>query len=262
MKEYKFGWLSSGETHLGAVRKLNEDAYLERPDLGLWIVADGMGGHHGGNIASGMIVDEMNLVREDMFKNRHELLEILKEKMLTTNQYLCDLAQTRFKGGVVGSTVVALLMDQDGYTLAWAGDSRAYLLRERLLMQVTRDHSQVNDLVDSGAISEEEAETHPLANVITRAVGADDDFEMEIVNGNFDDGDTFMLCSDGINKELSDSEIAQLLVNGNLMESRRALIYSALVRKAKDNLTVVIVTVNKKAVTQNCDTTIPRKVLA
>ncbi|MET1254949.1 PP2C family protein-serine/threonine phosphatase [Aliikangiella maris] len=257
MAEYMYTWLSTGESHRGAVRKLNEDAYLERPDLGLWLVADGMGGHHGGNIASNLIVDELNKMADHNFKDRFELLSWLHRSIDSANTELRNLAKSRYKGGVVGSTVVALLLDQNGYTLTWAGDSRAYLLRDRLLTQITKDHSQVNDLVDSGVINEEEAEAHPLANVITRAVGADDTIEMETMHGEFQNEDIFMLCSDGINKELVDLEIAELLVNGSLMESRRALIYSALVRKARDNVTVVLVKVNKKVVAEYCDTTIP-----
>ena len=187
-------------THCGVVRSHNEDGYVNRPDLGLWAVADGAGGHQAGEVASAHVVAALQGVPPGLTAG-----EILIEVRQRLNQAHTDLrveGEARGPGGVVATTVVVVMARDDHYACLWAGDSRAYLLRDGVLAQVTRDHSLVQSLVASGAISAEDAADHPHANVITRAVGADlDVFELERLHGQAGwRGDRLMLCSDGLCK--------------------------------------------------------------
>lgn len=143
----------------------------------------------------------------------------------------------------MGTTVVVLIIHENRFTILWAGDSRVYRYRNHALQQLTRDHSQVNDMLDSGLLAEEEAEDHPLANVITRAIGASQTLHLDRVDGEIQHGDIFMLCSDGLNKELSDQEISAFFSSGDVDEINKALIHSALVRGAQDNITAISVRV-------------------
>ena len=235
MQQNDYSWISSGTTHVGTVRDVNEDNYIERPELGLWVVADGMGGHSAGDIASTMVVDALCILERD--GTNEEFIQKIVDTLSITNQKLRQMAFSRFgKKSMVGSTVVVLVCYQGKYTILWAGDSRAYLYQSGQLEQVTRDHSHVNELVDSGALPEEEAEAHPLANVITRAI--------DRLDGELNSGDIFLLCSDGLNKELTDNEIKQFFTTENVVDINKALIHSALIRGAKDNITAISVKID------------------
>ena len=137
--------------------------------------------------------------------------------------------------------MTALFVKNERYYILWVGDSRAYLLRNSKLTQVSRDHSQVNDLIDEGMISVEEAKNHPLSNVITRAVGVMDEVKVDVVEGDINTGDIFLLCSDGLTGELSDEEICLSLEPSSIIDSGMALMHSSLVRGAKDNVTCILV---------------------
>ena len=138
------------------------------------------------------------------------------------------------------------------FALLWAGDSRAYRARNGSLTQLTRDHSQVEELVERGVILREEAESHPAANVITRAVGATDQLYIDVDIDKAEPGDTFLLCSDGLYKHLNEEEIAELLRNDNLSEACQSLIDLTLERGATDNVTLVVI---KAELAENSDTT-------
>lgn len=236
----EYRWSSAAATHVGAVREVNEDNQIEKPELGLWVVADGMGGHSAGDVASSMVVDELSTVRRT--GTNEEFIESVIEVLSITNQKLRQLAFQKFdKQTVMGTTVAALIIHANRYTILWAGDSRVYRYRSRQLEQLTRDHSQVNDMLDSGLLSADEVEDHPLANVITRAIGAAQTLNLERIDGEIKHGDIFMLCSDGLNKELSDQEIAPFFRSGDVDEINKALIHSALVRGAQDNITAIAV---------------------
>ncbi|WP_211237695.1 PP2C family protein-serine/threonine phosphatase [Shewanella waksmanii] len=253
---------SHGISHRGTVREINEDACLELTHLGVWVVADGMGGHAAGDVASQLVIDVMQQAlshcsREQV--NQAILVSALEE----SNRRLRQMSQQQFAGKVAGSTVVVLWIHQHQYHLLWAGDSRGYLYRGNQLTQVTKDHSQVNDMVDEGVLLPEEAEQHPLANVITRAVGVDDYLCVDIKQGTLVNNDIFLLCSDGLNKELSDQEIANAIQPGNIIDSGMALIHSSLVRNARDNVTCILVkshyglSSDKDIGRDNSDATIP-----
>jgi len=226
-------WASS---HPGAVRAHNEDSFVDRPDLGLWAVADGAGGHDAGELASGMLKEELEAIPPGL--SASELLAQVRLRVEDVHQALREKAAERGPRSVIASTLVVVLARDGHYACLWAGDARAYLLRGGVLAQVTRDHSLVQELVDAGAITAEEAEGHPRANVITRAIGAADTLELDKVSGQLVVGDRFLLCSDGLNKTLSDVELAGFLTEPGPADR---LVSEALARRASDNITVVAI---------------------
>ena len=235
-----FSFTASGATDVGRVRRHNEDSYLERSDIGLWAVADGMGGHAAGDLASQMIVE--NLGKVEPPGDAVGFLGAVNQQIHDAHDALRQEAAQRGDGRVIGSTVVALLVRDGHFACLWAGDSRAYLLRDGDLRQLSRDHSLVQDLVDAGQVAPEEAESHPHANVVTRAVGASEDLELEKRNEALRDGDVFLLCSDGLSRLAAPSEIADLLQRHPGDDGAQALVDLALDRGAPDNVTVVVVT--------------------
>ncbi|VAW79432.1 Protein serine/threonine phosphatase PrpC, regulation of stationary phase [hydrothermal vent metagenome] len=238
-----FQWISAGITDVGKVRKINEDAFTDRPDNGLWVVADGMGGHAAGDFASQAIVESLNQV------GQHERLSLfideVEDRLLKVNQALIDEAASREESTTIGSTVVALIALEKHCACLWAGDSRAYRLRGGQMTPVSQDHSQVEELIEQGMLLREDAESHPAANVITRAVGADEQLFVDVELVELQDGDRFLLCSDGLFKEVSEPEIAEHMQRGSSQELCHDLIELALERGSRDNVTVVAVDFNK-----------------
>jgi serine/threonine protein phosphatase PrpC len=233
-----FKFLSVGQTHTGCVRGLNEDAYLNQPDIGLWAVADGMGGHQSGEVASALIVDALASV--STFASAFAFRDAAAQAIEAANNEM--IARAALSGeGTMGSTVVTLLAHQGHYACLWAGDSRIYLYRGGYLRRLTRDHSVVQEMVDAGVIGEESARTHPRANVITRAVGARAELELDGVFGTIQAGDRFLLCSDGLTGVVHEREIAEEMIRAPLQAAAERLIDRALARGAPDNVTVVMV---------------------
>lgn len=239
-KPQAFDPISFGDTNVGVVRKLNEDAWIERPEIGLWAVADGMGGHEAGEVASRMIVNTLAAIPPPA--DARALLEDVRAGIARANAALREEADRR-QAGTIGATVVALMIHGEHFACLWAGDSRLYRFREGKLAQLNRDHSQVQELVDAGIISAEEAEHHPLANVVTRAVGAHDTIELEKISDSLRDGDIFLVCTDGLSKMVGDAEITDIVANAALPELPAALIASAIAHGGKDNVTAVVVQV-------------------
>ncbi|HTB42206.1 MAG TPA: protein phosphatase 2C domain-containing protein [Acetobacteraceae bacterium] len=230
-------WATS---HPGMKRKHNEDAYVDRPDLGLWAVADGAGGHHAGEVASGMIRESLEAIPPGL--SASELLSEVRTRIELTHEALRAEAERRGPDVIIASTVVVMLARNDHFACLWAGDSRAYLLRDGALQQITRDHSLVQELVESGVIRPDEAEHHPRANVITRAVGADlDEFALDKVSGRIQIGDRFLLCSDGLCKTVPEDELANLLSDNAGTTPPDTLVAAALALNATDNVTAVAV---------------------
>jgi serine/threonine protein phosphatase Stp1 len=227
-------------THPGMKRRHNEDAYVDRPDLGVWAVADGAGGHHAGEVASGMIRESLEAIPPGL--SASELLSEVRTRIELTHEALRAEAQRRGPDVIIASTVVVMLARNDHFACLWAGDSRAYLLRDGALRQITRDHSLVQELVESGMIRPEEAEHHPRANVITRAVGAElDEFALDKVSGRIQTGDRFLLCSDGLCKTVPEDELASLLADKAGVPPPETLVAAALALNATDNVTAVAV---------------------
>jgi len=217
------------------VRKLNEDAVLDRPDIGLFAVADGMGGHDAGEIASRMVIDEI-----DPKQAYIATPDAVGESLQRANRRLVSYA-TQTHAGTCGSTVVALLIEPARYTCLWAGDSRAYVLRDRRLMQLTRDHSAVQELLDAERIKPADAARHPHAHIITRAVGAEATLAVDVAEGAVQRGDTFFLCSDGVTNVLRDTELADLIGMPMIDDAADAILDLALQRRAPDNVSLVLV---------------------
>jgi serine/threonine protein phosphatase PrpC len=232
-------WQSSCGTDVGRVRSLNEDAFLERPELGLWLVADGMGGHSAGDIASRIIIESFGDLLAPC--SLGELSVLVKSKLGNANRQIQEKIGQEPEISVMGSTVVALITDGSECCCLWAGDSRAYLFRDNQLTQMTRDHSLVEDLIAAGEIAREDAENHPQANVITRAVGTGQELHLEEKCYGLIEGDKILLCSDGLNKELLDDDIADILTQFDYQEAMKTLLATTLERGGRDNVTVAIV---------------------
>lgn len=248
------------KTHAGKVRPYNEDALLDMTTRRVWVVADGMGGHSAGDVASQMLVDR---IERFVLDTPDFGIDELRQMIEVANREIFQYAQVHLDGKTMGSTVVLLFL-QDGYFhCLWVGDSRIYLLRDNHLVQKTRDHSQVMELVEQGLLAEEDAEKHPLANVITRAVGVEETVRIDQQSGQLLHGDQFLLCSDGLTKELSNSEIHQIMCADSVNQSGLALLHAALVRGANDNVTCALIKVAKEkqlvqeGVSHSSDATVP-----
>lgn len=238
-EQSKFRWSSACLTHVGKVRTMNEDACLDLPDRGVWVVADGMGGHAAGEVASGMIVDTLRATPPAPGMN--QLLDDVEERLEQVNGRLIREAALRGGDVIIGSTVVVLLAYNDQCICLWAGDSRIYRLRDGRLRRLTRDHSQAEEWIQQGHLLREDAEKHPGANVITRAVGADHALCLDTEIHDLRHGDRFLLCSDGLYKELSETEIENIISRDNCAEVCQTLVGLALDRGCRDNVTVVAV---------------------
>ncbi len=232
-------WLSAARSHVGRVRKINEDNFMERGEIGLWAVADGVGGERAGDRASALVVEALNRVGAP--QTAAGFLAEVRDNLQAVNRLLRLESAAGDDGRVIASTVVTLLAFGQHFACAWAGDSRLYLCRNRRLQQITRDHSEVQELVDAGLLTSEQARTHPRANVVTRAVGAEDMLTLEMVQDQIRIGDLFLLCSDGLTKMIEDEEIAALLALRPIEAAAAQLIQTTLERGAPDNVTVVLV---------------------
>jgi len=231
-----FRLASTAATHAGAVRPRNEDNLLNRPDLGLWAVADGAGGHGSGEVASAAIVEALSAIPPGL--TAAEMLAQVRLRLSAVHAELQAKAEDRGTGGVIASTIVVLLARGEHFAALWAGDSRIYLMRDGHLLRLTRDHSLVQELVDAGEIDAAHAESHPKANVITRAVGAGAMLELDKVADRIQPGDRYMLCSDGVFKELPEPRIAELLAQG---AKAGDLVRLAVEAGARDNVSVVLI---------------------
>jgi len=231
---------SASKSHVGMVRQVNEDAYLDLPENGLWVVADGMGGHAAGDYVSSLIVDSLR--RIGVGRSLDEYVAALKNDLLRVNAAVRE--ETANRGvTMMGSTVVVLATRDLRGVCLWAGDSRLYRLRDGLLEGISRDHSYVQDLQDSGLLSEAEARVHPRANIVTRAIGVEAQLKLAIVELLLMPGDSYLLCSDGLTKTVEDHEISEVLSHDEPGEIASSLVSLGLMRGAPDNITVIVVKV-------------------
>ena len=234
-----FNWTSAGQTDVGKRRSINEDAFLDRGQDGLWVVADGMGGHQAGDIASRMIVD--NLRKVDLTGDLKEATRKVRTTLQTVNSRLCSLSTEKYNNQIVGSTVVTLIGRANQCVYLWAGDSRLYCYRAGRLIQLTRDHSCYDELALDDLLQSDDIDRQNHSNIITRAIGAEQELELDRDTRAVEEDDIFLLCSDGLTKEVSPPEIGQILSQGTCQDSTEALINLALARGARDNVTVVVV---------------------
>ena len=236
----RFCFQSTGRTDCGQVRTLNEDAFLESPDAALWAVADGMGGHSGGDVASALVTRRLGRIARHAtaYALRREVAQQLRQ----ANEELLTLSQSSARGNM-GATVAVLTACDGYYSCTWAGDSRIYLLRRGRFRRITTDHSLVQSLIDAGEITPEEARRHPQAHVVTRAIGASSKLSLETANGELEAGDRFLLCSDGLTSVLEDKQILSLIADVDKETAVDRLISNTLNDGAPDNVTVIIIDV-------------------
>jgi len=238
--ETGFSWTSASRTDVGNERQVNEDSCLELPGRGLWMVADGMGGHAAGDIASQMLVTKLRGV--DSHDKLSEFVDDVEDRVLDANVRLHDMSLEGEDAKVMGTTLAALLAFKKHVVSMWVGDSRVYRLREgELLKQVTTDHSEVEEMIAQGVLGKAEAMDHPSANVVTRAVGGLKSVYVDLELDELEDKDRYLICSDGLFKDLSEEEIEELMGQGSCSDACHALIDTVLEREAADNVTVVIV---------------------
>lgn len=230
---------SEGASDTGKVRSLNEDSFLVNPDVGLWVVADGMGGHDAGDYASQTLVAALaDLERPG---TAPELLSEMETRVIAANAKLRQTARDRGAHSVIGCTLASLVIFEDAFACVWSGDSRVYRIRNGSIEQISRDHTEAQELIDRGTLTPEEAKVWPRKNVITRAIGVFDEPELEMIQGRIEDGDTFVLCSDGLTEHVEDEEIRQKSLLRPIGRVCRELIDMTLERGAKDNVTVIAV---------------------
>ena len=233
-------WDTFAATDVGRRRPRNEDAYLLLPEAGLFAVADGMGGHAAGDVASAMAIAAVAAFAGDAAVNASGLAEMVR----TANRSIHNRSAAEPEKAGMGTTltVLALAKGDNTFLLAHVGDSRAYLLRDGQLRQLTRDHTWVQMQVEAGLLSPQQARVHPRANVITRSLGVEAAVEPDLELGTLHDGDLLMLCSDGLTGMLDDSEIAGLMqVEHSLAQVAADLIDAANMRGGTDNITVVLI---------------------
>ncbi len=226
-------------SHVGLVRKHNEDSFLDRPDIGLWVVADGMGGMSAGDVASRAIVASLNEI--GIMPDGATLMQEVRTRLVEVNTALRTLAARRGPDVTIGSTVAGLMLRSGHFACFWVGDSRVYRFRAGELDRLTRDHSLVQDMVDAGLLNPADAESHPNASVIQRAVGVAEQLDIDGVHAPVEPGDVFLLCSDGLTRMVNDEELEAQLGIGPIDTVSQALLALVLKRGAKDNVTILLV---------------------
>lgn len=242
-------WACSSATNVGTIRTVNEDAILSRPEIGLWVVADGMGGHEAGNVASRMVVDALGEIQDS--DTLGDFAAEIENRISDVNDRLLEYSQIMFDGRLIGSTFISLVISDQTGICQWMGDSRLYLYRGNELIQLSRDHSHVSELLQAGEISEEEAVNHPEANVITRAVGTSDEPHIDLDVFNVRLGDVLLLCSDGLYNAVSNETITACLTYMDPKEMVTELIHNALESGATDNVSVIAIKGIKKSSSQS-----------
>jgi len=229
---------SIGLTHIGRVREENEDSILLVPERNLFAVADGMGGHRGGKVASQMIVGELRAITQEREFGPQDLVELVE----SVNERVHEASLRDFALEGMGSTCSVCLIQGKTAHVAHVGDSRVYLMREGTMTQITSDHRAVQELIDGGALTEEEAELHPLRNMLTRSIGVDEDVEVDRYDFGVRSGDVLLLCSDGLTSMIGESEIRAVLDAYDVLETAAEhLIARANDRGGQDNISVVLV---------------------
>jgi serine/threonine protein phosphatase Stp1 len=233
----------SAATHVGLVRSSNQDSYCCNPAAGVWVVADGMGGHFGGERASAAIVERIG----DIFNRSSfaQTLAAVREAITDANRVIFDESQAENRR--MGSTIVALVISEGRYAILWAGDSRAYLKRRDAFLMLTRDHSQAEELVEAGLLDRQSVAGHPSSHILVRAVGVLPSVQIDEIVGDSAEDDVFLLCSDGLHNLVSGTEMTKMI---DLCEFNRVsehLVELGLERGAPDNITVCLVAVNGNA---------------
>ena len=227
-------------SHVGHVRKQNEDSHFSARDHAVWLVADGMGGHENGKMASEALTAAV--AAAVLPEGIEAACTALSEAIGQAN--LAIYAQGRRLGVQMGTTAVALVLRGQEFGVLWAGDSRAYVFRDDRLIQLTRDHTQVEDLVERGLLTSEDAADHPMKHVLSRAVGVQEALAVDAICDRALPRDLFLLCSDGLHGVVDDAAIAAILRQRG-PAAAEALIAASLAGGGPDNVTVTLVAVSE-----------------
>lgn len=230
----------SATTHVGLKRKVNEDSLLALADQNLWVVADGMGGHTGGDFASQTVVE--NVAAIDLNQSPSDLMVSLRSAIMSAHTTIRAEAKSR-AGVMMGATVVTLMVADGHFIAFWAGDSRLYRLESGMLSMLTSDHSIVAELVLAGELTWDEAESHPQSNAITRAVGVGDILELDKIRGEITPGTRFMLCSDGLTKYANTATLERVLSFEPIETVADTLLKIALDGGGADNISIIVIDV-------------------
>lgn len=241
---------SSFLSDIGKVRKINEDSvglYQNQKQITLGLVADGIGGNRGGDVASAMIVQHLGyLFEESSFETVTQAYEWLQKQVQVENDLLIQKGKQYSGLEGMGSTLVLILIDAVDCIIANIGDSRGYRLRNNELKQISRDHSLVNELIKQGAITKEEAANHPQKNVIVKTLGINHDAQMDHYALKVKPGDLFLLCTDGLSKLVAEAEIQKILMTSRSLEEKcHQLITQARVNGGNDNITALLITADE-----------------
>ena len=262
-RQAALSWQGTGCTDTGMARQTNQDTFVVDNNLGLWIVADGMGGHAGGSTASQLAVKAINDNIESAaisfpdFRNRiDQVEERLRSAVAAADSLIRATADTTPDLRGMGTTIVVGLFcpgPEPSIALAHVGDSRAYLIRARCISALTTDHSFVQRLVSEGRISLEDARTHPQQNVLLRAVGVEDPLPPDVTAHPLQPHDILILCTDGLTKMLEEQEILDCILasQGSPDEICRQLINAANARGGKDNSTVIVIAPTEQTATHH-----------
>ncbi|NOR79924.1 MAG: serine/threonine-protein phosphatase [Methyloprofundus sp.] len=230
-----------GISDKGNYKSLNEDAFKACPEMGLWVVADGMGGHEGGEIASQLAVEQITRA----VKGGINLVNAIQQ----VHEDICQFAMTG--NGKIGmaTTVVAVQVIANEFEVAWVGDSRAYLFSQQQLTQLSRDHSVVQELIDKGEINERQARIHPQRHLVSQALGGHNAIRVDVASGLLNDS-VLLLCSDGLSNELTDDKITAVLTESSCLKSKaEKLVASVLALEGVDNITVLLIQKVRKNIT-------------
>jgi len=242
-----------GVSDVGRCREINQDRLLIDTGLQLYAVADGMGGHAAGEVASQLAIESLaqtiDIENDGRPSTPDEAAQRLEHAFHEGNRKICESVLARGEWRGMGTTIVALMAIGDEAVIGHVGDSRAYLLRDGSLGRLTSDHSWVNEQVKLGLMTDAEAHRHPMRNIVTRALGNRADLQVELTRERLLAGDVFLLCSDGLNSMLSDEEIRETLEAHaeNPEEACQRLVAQANQKGGEDNITVVVVRVRPSA---------------
>ena len=239
-------------THEGRVRDHNEDSWFAAEEQGLWAVADGMGGHEGGEWASAVVVDQLREL--GLAGAFDECCEQIAEAIHAANRLI--FAEALKRGKQMGTTAVILFVRARRFAVLWVGDSRAYLLRDGVLHQISKDHTQIQEMLDRGLLDPSEAEKHPMRHILARAVGVTEAMEVDVIVDDIEAGDTFLLSSDGLHCCVGQNDIRSILGGSSPDVIATKLVEMSLDHGAPDNVTVVAVRFREATlldVTQSAD---------
>lgn len=244
---HNVSYTCAGRTDVGIIRSGNEDSYLVLPDKGVFIVADGMGGHAAGEVASEMAVQIIARGLDSILgRGDAEAAQMMRQAIIRSNAEIYQRTMNEPEKRGMGTTATAMVVNGNRFIVGHVGDSRAYIFRDSNLSQVTKDHSYVQEQVDAGNLTPEQARTHPYSNVITRCVGANADVIPDIYLGTVETDDVILMASDGLTGMLEDQDLYTILSSGEapakLVDS---LVAEANRRGGLDNVTVIVVRIDK-----------------